>query len=96
MGNIFEIRDYSDWEKTNKKMLRPDGRWRHDEEIKKLIEIYPYAIVPPVTSSMRKWLDERNIRYVYAYKYIIFEKNEDTTAFALKYGSKIRLLHTTN
>lgn len=96
MDNIFEIRDYSDWEKNNRKMIRPSGKWRDAEEIKQLFEIYPYAIVPPVTDSMRKWLDARNIQYVYSYKYIVFEKNEDTTAFALKYSSKIRSLYTTN
>jgi hypothetical protein len=93
MDDAFEAKDYSNW--SIKKMLRPTGLWRDRPEIKELIKIHPYARLI-ITSSMREWLDSRNVRYVYGYDYIVFERNEDTTAFALKYGSKIKLLHTTN
>jgi hypothetical protein len=81
---------------NGKLVRRTNGKWRFSFEIKDLRSRYPFVKCSTLRKAMRDWLDSKNVRYVYGFGHVIFEKNEDATVFALKYSSEISLLHTTN
>lgn len=62
--------------------------WRNNMEMRQLMETYPYTKIHLlINTKLKRWLNERSIRYVYGYVdskgYIIFEKNEDALIFSM-------------